>query len=869
MRLLRKTLAFSLATAFVLTFALFAPRPRPVTGPDPRVEHESEGVETRPSDWFGMQRAFPFATINQEAYRHAVEVALVDRAATAPSLAAGLAWEEAGPFNIGGRVTALAVAPGGATVYLGSANGGVFKSTDSGTNWTPIFDQTGVSSIGALALDPTNPYVVYCGTGEANASVDSYDGNGVYKSTDAGATWQPMGLAETRRIGRVAVDPSNPNRVFVAAMGTQFSTGPHRGLYRSLDAGLSWTKVLFVNDSTGVSDVVINPAHPETVFCATWERVRHPTYRRAYGPGCGIWRSIDSGTTWTRLQIGLPAPSDNVGRIGLAIAPSRPSWIYAQIISGAAAGYVGLGLYRSTNGGASWTRRDVGGFTGSFGGFGWYFGEVQVDPANPDQVYCMGVDFIVSADGGANFFTLLNGAHVDQHAIWIDPSNSQRIYLGNDGGFFRSTTGGASWFKSTDLPITQFYAGTIDPSNPARLLGGTQDNNTLLTPGGPGVWQAILGGDGFWCIVDPVNPSVIFAEYQYGAGGQGPLRSEDGGSFFFGPSGIPSSDRFNWSTPFVMNPRNHNTLLVGSQRVHRSRDNGLSYVTISPDLTTNNLAAQLVYSTLTTLEIAPSDTSTYYTGSDDGKVYRTTNGGASWTDVSAGLPVRWVTRVAVDPNDAQVVYVTLSGFGQDEPLAHVYRSVNGGASWSAIAGNLPDVPVNDLIVDPANTSRLFIATDIAVYVTNDLGGFWYPLGLGMPLQAVHDLTLHAPSRTLVAATHGRSQWRLDLGDLPLAVDPVGPRRGIELSGPAPNPSHGETRLALVVPARAAAEVAVFDAAGRRVRQLHRGPLEPGRHDFRWDGRDAQGRPAAAGVYYVRASQDGAGAAVKRLVRISS
>ena len=867
MRLTIRRVVLLGTVALAATLALVGnQRPRPPLasrGPEAG-QHEAE---TRPSDWFGMQRAFPYGTIDQEAYRRAVEEALVERAATRPSLLAGLNWEQAGPFNIGGRVTALAVVPDGNTVYLGSANGGVFKSTNAGTNWSPIFDATGVFSIGALALDPTNSSVVYCGTGEANASVDSYDGNGVYKSTDAGATWQAMGLAETRRIGRVAVDPSNPNRVYAAAMGSQFSTNPHRGLYRSLDGGLSWTKVLFVNDSTGASDVVINPAHPETVFCATWERVRHYSYRRVFGPGCGIWRSIDSGTTWTRLSTGLPVPSDNVGRIGLAIAASRPSTVYAQIMTGAIGGYTGLGLYRSLNGGTTWTRRDVSGFTDGFGGFGWYFGEMGVDPSVPDRIYCMGVDILLSEDGGANFFSELNGSHVDQHSIWIDPANSQRIYLGNDGGFFRSTTGGASWFKSTDLPITQFYAGTIDPSNPARLLGGTQDNNTLLTSGSPSSWQPIVLGDGFWCLVDPVDPAVIFAEYQFASGGQGPLRSDNGGSFFGAPSGIPVGERFNWSTPFVMNPRNHNTLLVGSQRVHRSRDNGFTYNPISPDLTTNNAAALLTYSTITTLEIARADTNTYYSGSDDGRVYRSINGGGAWTNISAGLPVRWITRVATDPTDAQIVYVTLSGFGQDETLAHVYRSTNGGNTWTSIAGNLPDAPANDIVVDPSNPSRLFLATDLAVYVTNDLGGFWYPLGQGMPLQAVHDLTLHQPTRTLVAATHGRSQWRLDLDDLPLAADPPGTRPGLALSAPAPNPSRGEARLALVVPVRATAEVAVFDATGRRVRDLHRGTLEAGHHDLRWDGLDARGRPASAGVYYVRAFQEGAGSAVKRLVRV--
>lgn len=826
-----------------------------------------------PSDWFGMQRAFPFESIDQEAYDRAIEYARVERAAlglepgSGPSLSAGLVWSPAGPYNIGGRVTALAVLPGGTTIYLGSANGGVFKSTNSGVNWTPVFDNGSVYSIGALAVQPGNPSIVYCGTGEANSAVDSYDGTGLYRTSDAGATWQHLGLLETRRIGRVAIDPLNPSRIFVAAMGPQFSTSPHRGLYRSEDGGANWTKVLFVNDSTGCADVAINPINPDTILAATWERVRHPTYRRAFGPGCGIWRSVDGGDTWTRLTNGLPVPSDDVGRIGLAMAPNNPSVIYAQIITGSISGYQGLGLYRTLNSGTTWTRRDASGFTGIFGGFGWYFGEVAVDPNSANTVYALGVDIARSTDGGVNFLNVRAGAHVDEHALWIDPANSQHIYMGSDGGFFWTTNGGTSWSTSDDLPITQFYAGTIDPTNPDRLMGGTQDNNTLTTGGPPSSWFAILGGDGFQCLIDPVDPNVVFAEYQFGCYGSGPLRSPDGGNNWDFPFGIDSGDRFNWNTPFAMNPLNHNTLVMGSHRLYRSNDNGFSYSVISPDLTTNNTSSLLVYSTLTTVHIAKDDTLRYYTGSDDGKVYRSTNGGGNWTDVTAGLPLRWVTRVTTDPADADIVYATLSGFGSDEHAPHVYRSTNSGGTWTSISGNLPNAPVNDLIVDPLNPSRLFIGTDYGVWVTNDLGAYWYPLGVGMPLQTTFDLTLHESSRTLVAATHGRSQWKLDLDDLPVAVTPGAPAPRLSLSAPAPNPTRAGVRFELDLSDRANTQVDLFDAAGRRVAALFRGHLPAGRHTIRWDGRDRSGREAAAATYYARASVEGRSAGIQRVIKL--
>jgi photosystem II stability/assembly factor-like uncharacterized protein len=836
-----------------------------------RAEIEKEEAGPYPSDWFGAQRSFPGDVIPQESWQAALEWARVERSAqplTTSSLTP-MVWQPAGPFNIGGRVTALAVAPGGATLYLGAAAGGVFKSVNSGLNWSPVFDQ--VTSIGALALEPGNPSVIYAGTGEANAAVDNYDGAGLYRSSNGGQGWTYLGLQETRRIGRVAVDPSNPARIFVAAMGAQYSTGPDRGLYRSENGGQSWSKVLFVNDSTGVCDVVINPAHPETVFCASWERIRRTTYRRVYGPGCGIWRSVDHGTTWTRLANGLPAPSDNVGRIGLAIAPSWPARIYAQIMAGNPGGLNGLGVYRSDDGGGSWARRDTdqSGFVGAFGGFGWYFGDIVVDPSSADRVYCLGANLVVSNNAGASFSSFMSGAHADEHALWIDPANPLHLYMGSDGGFFYYSTSDLAWDKSLDLPITQFYAGAIDPSNPARLLGGTQDNFTPITSGSPTAWTSFYDqGDGFYCLIDPTNPLVGFAEYQFGSNGFGPLRTANGGGSWVAGTGISDgASRFNWCAPFVMDPSNHLTLLAGGYRVWRSINSGLNWTLISADLT-RNIPSSLPYtSVLSTLDISPLSSNLYYVGTTDGKVWRSTNAGGVWTDITAGLPVRWVTRVTADPVDPNVVYVTLSGYGLDEQAAHVYRSTNQGTNWTAIDGNLPDVPVNDLVVDPLNPSRLFIATDTGVYYTSNLGVTWAALGIGHPLVPVFDLTLHNASRTLVSATHGRSQWKLDLNDLPVAVVPGPAPSRLSLSDPVPNPSRGELRLDLETDTAGAARVEVFDPQGRRVIELLDHRLEPGRHRLAWDGRDARGARVPAGIYYLRADLAGRASLTRRVVRL--
>jgi photosystem II stability/assembly factor-like uncharacterized protein len=833
------------------------PTPAPVRAP-------ATEPEAYPSDWFGMQRAFPNPTIDQDAYREAVNWAMVERSALTTSAASPI-WTAAGPFNIPGRATALAVVSGGSTLYLGAAAGGVFKSTNAGVNWTPVFDQ--VLSIGALALDPNNSSTVYVGTGEANGAIDNYDGAGVYRTTDAGQNWGYLGLQETRRIARVAVDPANSNRVLVAAMGSQFSTGPDRGLYRSENGGQSWSKVLFVNDSTGVCDVVFNPAHSETVYAASWERIRRGTYRRSFGPGSGIWLSTDHGTNWTRLLSGLPAPSDHVGRIALGIAPSRPSTLYAQIVGGLNESNNGLGFYRSLNGGGTWTQRTGSGFSMIFGGFGWYFGDMRVSPTNPDDVYCLGQSLARSTDGGNNFTTINGTAHPDFHALWLDPATPGRIFAGCDGGFFWTTNTGTSWTQTTDLPTMQFYAGAIDASNASKLLGGAQDNGSNFTTGSPSGWNALqIGGDGFYVAVDPTNSNVIFGEYQNMSGGLGPLRSTNGGASFFAPSGF-GPDRYNWCAPFVIAPSDHNVLLAGSDRVYASTDNGQSYTPISPDLTTNNQVGNLVYSTISTLDIAPSNLNYLYAGTDDGQVWRTKSFGASWQKVNTGLPLRWVTRVTADPVDPEVVYVTLSGYNQDEFGAHVFRSTNAGDTWTSISGNLPNVPANDLVVDPANTSRLYLATDVGVFTTRDLGGTWYPLGVGLPIVPVADLSLHAGARILVAATHGRSQWKFDLSAIPVAVADQPPPPRLALLGPSPNPSRGEVRFTVEVshPGRVSAEI--YDAMGRRVAT----PLDRrsivSRESFAWDGRDRGGARARAGAYYVRLSHQDGAAVTRRFVRL--
>ncbi len=744
---------FFLTGFLIISFHLSPPADRGVSGSSNRaVDQEAE------SDWFIVQRAFPFNDIPRTALpamtagmKQFTLRALKDRSALS-----GPDWTLAGPSNIGGRITAVALDPNnGNIIYAAAASGGVWKSNDFGTTWFNIFNES--FSIGSLALSPENPGVIYVGTGEANpSSVDTYPGNGIWRSTDGGGTWTNLGLAETGHIGKIVINPLNPNTIFVSTLGLYRSRTPDRGIYRSLDHGSTWSKVLYVNDTTGTADIVLCPSDTTIMLSTSWTYYRTLPYVIRGGPSSGLYRSTDGGSTWTHITNGIPHDDATIGRISLSFAPSNGAIAYALVANGG--GYNWGGVYKSTDTGLSWVQSFAP--TGSSESQVWYNNMITVHPTNPNIVWAGMTTLYRSTDGGSTFppTIMFGSSHVDYHALEYTPGNTNTIVLGNDGGIYTSTDGGTDWTKSLDLPITQYYAGTVSLLNPNRLLGGTQDNGSSETQAGTDPWSFIFGGDGFYCLIDPTDSMYVYAETQYG----GLVYSTNGGfSFAGGTNGLDNTEFMGWETPIAMDPQHPKTLYTGLESVYRTKNNMQSWTKISGNLTNHISSA---YSTVSTIDVSPVDSNVIIAGTGDGKIWITTNGGALWTDVSSGLPLHWVTRVVADPDSSNIVYVTLSGFREYDSAAHVFMTRNFGATWTNIGGSLPDIPVNDLIVDPVNRSYLYIATDMNVMKTSDRGTTWGILGSALPVVTVHDLAFHPGARELVAFTHGRSVFTMQIPD---------------------------------------------------------------------------------------------------------
>jgi len=727
--------------------------------------HHIKDVENvfAPDEWLFTQRSFPYGKIDETAQRNAVQQSLGERKQL-KSNNLQYDWEFVGPVNLGGRITDIETPAGSLnTVYIAAASGGIFKTYDQGNTWFPIFDGQSSIAVGDIAISASDTNVVYAGTGEPNAGGGSltYDGDGIYKSNDGGQTWQNLGLIECGSTGRIALDPQNPSRIFVAVMGKLFANNPERGIYRTTDGGTSWQRVLYVSDSTGGIDVVLNPQNPDIVYASLWERIRRPNRRVYGGPTSGIFKSTDGGTTWIELSNGLP--TQQLGRINLSLCNGTPSIIYASIVD--KAGTL-IDVYKSTDSGDHWTALNAPSqiYTTSYD---WWFGGVKVDPVNPDEVYVLMMEPYRSMTGGSagSWTEIASGAHVDQHALYLSPTNPQYRILGNDGGIYFTTDNFISItnIDQQNLPIGQFY--TLDVFSkgnlPNYLIGGLQDNGVAEKSDNPvQQWQIVVDGDGVMSKFDPYDSLSYYGSYQYG-GFQftNPLYG------YYTPQGFIPGDRFNWKSPLSIFKLHSSTLFLGSNRVYKSSNFGYTVNAISNDLTNGPGDNSVVFGTVTSLAVAPSDSATIYAGTDDANLWVTRNNGLLWTKINTGLPQRWVTSINVAYNNPMEVFVTFSGYRFNDSIAHVYHSTDAGSSWTNISGNLPDIPTNYILQDPDYPEILYLATDVAVYYTKDTGTTWQMLGSTLPLVPVNELSIHSNSRYLFAATYGRSMYRIKIDDI--------------------------------------------------------------------------------------------------------
>jgi photosystem II stability/assembly factor-like uncharacterized protein len=804
----------------------------------------------KPNEWFFMQRAFPKGEINNDVYLQSLKAAIILKNEQVSKNDSSV-WEFAGPLNIGGRLTDVEMHPSDMqTIYAAAASGGIFKSVNTGESWVPIFDDALSLSIGDIAIAPSNPQIVYVGTGEANCGGGSqtYDGVGIYKSSDGGNTWIHCGLETSRNIGRMVVHPVNPDIVYVAAMGNLFSENPERGIYKTSDGGMNWQNVLYVSDSTGGIDVVMHPIYPDTLYAAMWERVRRPNRRSYGGLTCGIYRTYNGGLNWTELTNGLPSPGSNVGRIGIDISRSDPNTLYA--IYADKIGYF-EGVYKTTNAGNSWIQTNDGSLSDCYASYGWWFGRISIDPVDPNIAYIIGFDLYKTANGG-NSWTNISSAdvHVDHHGLYVHPMNHNFVVNGNDGGLYTSMNGGNTWSWVNNLPVTQFYTCEIDQQHPERIYGGTQDNGTNRTmTGNTDDWQPIYWGDGFYVLVDPLNNNYVYAEYQYGNF----AKSTNGGSSFnTAMNGISSSDRMNWCTPVIFDPTDPEILYYGANRLYKSINRASSWLAISTDLT-NGPGVNLTYGTISTISVSPVNPEIIYVGTDDGNVWGSATNGMGWDYLSASLPDRWVTRIAADPVEENTAYVTFSGYRWDEYLPHIFRTIDKGQTWEDISGNLPEAPINDVIIDPLDNNQLYVATDVGVFITHNLGQSWEMEGSNLPNVPINDLTLHNDSRTLVAATFGRSMYKYDLNQdtVSTSVNENSLPSEVLNINVFPNPFSNRITVSFISPLQQTGKLEIYDLSGRKFVTVFDGILVNGTNKVTRESSELNN--LKAGVYMLKLS----------------
>ena len=804
-------------------------------------------------------------------------------------------WRSVGPAGAGGRVVDVeVVGEFPFHIFVATASGGLWRSTNGGVTWEPIFDDQDVVSIGAIAVNPSNPDVLWVGTGEANPRNSVSWGNGVYKSNDGGKSWVNVGLENTHHIGRIAVDPRNPDTVYVAALGHIWAANDKRGLYKTTDGGASWERSLFIDEDTGVIDVAMDPRDSATLYAAAYE-VRRDGFsggdpETMTGDGSAIYKTNDGGRNWRKLTEGLP--ESEKGRIGIAVSKSDPAIVYAivQTVTTVPARrdpedpppptedktFEDGGVFRSTDRGESWE------WMSSTNPRPFYYSQIRVDPSDPDRVYVLGSPLSVSENGGKDFERMDIKVHVDHHDLWINPDNSDHLVLGNDGGIYFSFDRGESWDFLNQIAIGQFYAIDVDMQKPYFIYGGVQD---YCSWGGPSAtrnsigiagsdWHKVMTGDGFQVRIDPSDPTILYAEAQYGRIVRHDRKTGQNTSIAPAAPEGKEDYRFNWETPLHISYHDSRTIYAGGNHLFRSPDRGNRWDVISPELTTATRSRadyrggeSHMVASMSAFAESPLDPAILYAGTDDGHVHVTSDGAASWTELTERVPDmpgrRWVSRLVASRFERKRVYAAFDGHRNDDFAPHLYVSNDLGQSWTSIASNLPvDGPVRVMREDVENPRLLFVGTEFGAFVSfnrGNSGESWTKLMNGMPTVAVADLVVHPRDHDLIAGTHGRSAYVMDIGPLQQMTDEVlakdlhvfalenavafryhvhsddqflGEKRFI-----ADNPAFGATITYYVgtppEDENAEAKIVIANSMGERVRELE-APASAGLHRVQWD-----------------------------------